>query len=182
MEMMNENPVELAFVDESPDVVNALASAFGRRRPEHVKFILGNLFGCGPGVIVSPSNSEGELSAGVDLQLKMLFPELESALGEHIRREPTGRLQIGRPAWIETSNPDHPAVIFSALLSTPADLATPNRVYKASIAVFRFVLEHPFPTQIRRVLFPGFGTGVAGLEPEIAARKMFQAYVHAVDA
>jgi O-acetyl-ADP-ribose deacetylase (regulator of RNase III) len=181
MKTMDGQRVEIVFVDESSDVVNAWASAFGRRRPEHVKFLLGNLFRSGSAVIVTPSNSEGELSAGVDLQLKMLFPELERRLDEHIRSEPTGRLHIERPVWIETGNIEHPAVIFSALLSSPSDLATPNRVYKASLAVFRLVQRHVFPDHVRRVLIPGFGTGVAGVDPDVAARKMYQAYFRSVE-
>ncbi len=182
MTMMNDQNVEIAFVDESPDVVNALAIAFGRRRPENVKFILGNLFHSGSGVIVTPSNSEGELSAGVDLQLKMLFPELEGKLAEYLRNQPAGRLPIGNPVWIDTDNLEHPAIIFSALLSAPSDLATANRVYKAVLAVFRLIQQHAFPAHVRRVLIPGFGTGVAGIEPEVAARKMFQAYFHSMRA
>ncbi|WP_109486418.1 macro domain-containing protein [Occallatibacter savannae] len=178
---MDEQRVELVFVDESPDVVNSWASAFGRRRPEHLKFMLGNLFHSGPGVIVTPSNSEGELSAGVDFQLKMLFPELEAKLEQHIRIEPAGRLHIERPVWIETGNIEHPAVIFSALLNSPSDPATPNRVYKASLAVFRLVQQHGFPGLTRRVLIPGFGTGVAGLDADVAARKMCQAYFRSVE-
>ena len=178
---MNGEAVEVVFVDESPDVVNSWASAFGRRRPEHIKFVLGNLFRSGPGVVVTPSNSEGELSAGVDLQLKMLFPELEAKLDQHVRSEPTGRLHIERPVWIETGNMEHPAIIFSALLSSPSDLATPNRVYKASLAVFRLVQHHLFPDHLRRVLIPGFGTGVAGIAPDVAARKMYQAYLRSLE-
>jgi O-acetyl-ADP-ribose deacetylase (regulator of RNase III) len=109
-----------------------------------------------------------------------MIPELETKLDQHIRNEPTGRLHIERPVWIETGNIEHPAVIFSALLSSPSDLATPNRVYKASLAVFRLVQHHMSPDHLLRVLIPGFGTGVAGIDPDVAAQKMYQAYFRSV--
>lgn len=40
------------FVDENPDVVNALAGTVGRKWPSFVRFVVGNVFRVGPGQYV----------------------------------------------------------------------------------------------------------------------------------
>jgi O-acetyl-ADP-ribose deacetylase (regulator of RNase III) len=174
---------EVLFVDESPDVINALASAFGRYSPGTVRFTIGNLFASEPGVLVSPTNSDGDMSAGVDLQLRSLFPHLESLLQTHILSLPSKRLSIDTVVLAKTGDATHPLVIFTPTFRTPWDLASQNRVYRAAVAVFLSVRAHnamPDREPIPKILMPGFGTGVGGLDPSLAARKMYQAYRHAL--
>src|SRR5215469_1230534 len=125
------------FVDENPEVVNALAKTFGRSWPDNVRFVVGNVLGSGPGIIVTPTNSEGDMSGGLDLQLKTLFPHIEDRLQNYAHSLPSRRLKIEKTLWIETGKTDFPFVIFSPVFRTPWDLATPNRIYRASLAVFR---------------------------------------------
>jgi O-acetyl-ADP-ribose deacetylase (regulator of RNase III) len=173
---------ETVFVDENPDVVNALALCFGRKWPERLHFVLGNIFNSGPGVIATPTNSEGEMSTGFDLQLKMLFPNIEDRLQNYIHSLPSNRLKVGATVWIETGDRQYPAVILSPTFRTPWDLATPNRVYRAAFAVFRAAQTKGLTSySAPRLLVPGFGTGVGGLAPEFAARKIVQAYCRAIE-
>lgn len=170
------------FVDENPDVVNALAGTFARRWPGFVRFVVGNLFRHGPGIIVTPTNSEGDMSAGLDLQIKTMFPSLEQRLQSYIRQLPSKRLKIEASVWIETGNGDFPFVIFSPSFRTRWDLATPNRVYRSALAVFRSAQGYGSIGSVQKLLMPGFGTGVGGLDPAVAARRIFQAYCQAVEA
>jgi O-acetyl-ADP-ribose deacetylase (regulator of RNase III) len=168
---------ETLFVDENPDVVNALAKAFGRTWSDAVRCVVGNMFQNGPGVIVSPTNSEAELSAGLDLQLKTKFHGLEQGLHEYVRTLPSKRLKIETAVCFRTQDADFPLVIFSPVFRTPSDLATANRVYRAALAVFRSAKSMSVTP---RLLMPGFGTGVGGFDPEVVARRMFQAYCKAL--
>jgi O-acetyl-ADP-ribose deacetylase (regulator of RNase III) len=168
------------FVDENPDVVNALAGAFGGTWPESVRFVVGNVLRNGPGIVATPTNSEGDMSAGLDLQLKSLFPNIEERLQRYIHQLPARRLTVGASVWIETGETDFPFVIFSPTFRTRWDLATPNRVYRASLAVFRSAQVYPSASAVHKLLMPEFGTGVGGVDPILAARKMFQAYCRAV--
>jgi O-acetyl-ADP-ribose deacetylase (regulator of RNase III) len=174
---------EAVFVDENPDVVNALAAAFGRNFPESVRFVPGNIFSCGPGTLVSPTNAEGDMSAGLDLQLCTMFPHLETRLQEYIHELPSKRLSVGAAVWVETGEPRHPLVIFAPTFRAPWDLASLNRISRAAFAVFVSVQANNLSGKaepIRRILMPGFGTGVGGIEPIEAARKMFDAYRRAL--
>src|SRR5689334_14101653 len=93
---------DATFVDENADVVNALAVAFGRNFPVAVRFVPGNIFSCGPGTLVSPTNAEGDMSAELDLQLRTMFPHLESRLQKYIHELPSKRLPFGATVWAET--------------------------------------------------------------------------------
>lgn len=169
------------FVDQDPDVVNALAASFGRKWPSFVRFIVGNIFRNGSGILVTPTNSEGDMSGGLDLQLRSMFPSLEQRLQSHIGMLPSKRLKIESSVWIETGNEDYPYVIFSPTFRTRWDLATPNRVYRAALAVFRSAQAYGSVSTVHQLLIPGFGTGVGGLDPVVASRKVFQAYCRAID-
>ena len=134
----NRTPTfQALFVDQDTEVVNALAGSFARTWPSFVRFMVGNIFRSGPGILVTPTNSEGDMSGGLDLQLRSMFPGLEERLQSYIRTLPSRRLRIEASVWIETGNGDYPYVIFSPTFRTRWDLATPNRVYRAAFAVFR---------------------------------------------
>lgn len=169
------------FVDQNPEVVNALAGSFARNWPLFVRFVVGNIFRNGRGIIVTPTNSEGDMSAGLDLQLRSMFPSLEERLQGYIRTLPSRRLKIEASVWIETGNGEYPFVAFSPTFRTRWDLATPNRVYRAASAVFRSAQAYGYESAGQTLLIPGFGTGVGGLDPVIASRKVFQAYRRAIE-
>lgn len=121
------------------------------------------------------------MSAGLDLQLKSMFPRLEERLQSYIRTLPSKRLKTESSVWIETGNGDHPFVIFSPTFRTRWDLATPNRVYRAALAVFGSAQAYGSVSTVH-LLIPGFGTGVGGLDPLVASGKIFQAYCRAIEA
>jgi O-acetyl-ADP-ribose deacetylase (regulator of RNase III) len=60
----------------------------------------------------------------------------------------------------------------------PSNIQNTVNVYLAFRAALIAVLEHNKTSkqQIKSVLCPGLGTGVGGLEPEIAAKQMRFAY------
>lgn len=174
---------ETLFVDENPDVINALAQSFGRRWADSVRFNVGNLFQAGQGVIVSPTNCVCDLSAGLDLQVQTMFPFLQDRLQRYISSQPSKRLPVGTTAWVETGDKAHPLIIFSPTFRTPMDLATSqNRIYRAVHAVFASVLGYNSArtsAPVRRILMPGFGTGLGDMETAAAANKISQAYSRA---
>jgi O-acetyl-ADP-ribose deacetylase (regulator of RNase III) len=169
------------FVDQDPDVVNALAASFARKWPTFVRFTVGNIFRSGPGILVTPTNSEGDMSGGLDLQLRSMFPGLEERLQSYIRTLRSKRLKIESSVWIETGNGDYPFVIFSPTFRTGWDLATPNRVYRAALAVFGSAQAYGSVSTVHQLLVPGFGTGVGGLDPSVSSRRVFQAYCRAIE-
>jgi O-acetyl-ADP-ribose deacetylase (regulator of RNase III) len=178
----NQTPrFQALFVDQDPEVVNALAGSFARNWPSFVRFVVGNIFRNGSGILVTPTNSEGDMSAGLDLQLRSMFPALEERLQSYIRTLPARRLKIETSVWIETGNVDYPFVVFSPTFRTRWDLASPNRVYRAALAVFRSAQAYGSVSAVQTLLIPGFGTGVGGLDPLVASRKVFQAYRRAIE-
>jgi O-acetyl-ADP-ribose deacetylase (regulator of RNase III) len=176
---MTEPSFETVFVDENPEVLNALAASFGRRWPDAVRFVVGNILAAGPGAIASPTNAYGDMGAGLDLQLRIWCTSLESRLQQYILARPSRRLPIGAVVWAETGDNEHPLVIFSPTFRIASDLASANRVYRAAYAIFGSVLAHNARSpekQVCKLLIPGLGTGVGGLDVTLAANKICQAY------
>jgi O-acetyl-ADP-ribose deacetylase (regulator of RNase III) len=144
--------------------------------------VVGNVFCQGPGILISPANSRGELGGGLDLQLKLRFGVgLEAELQDAIRRDYGGRLPVGKAIKIATRDRQYPFVIFAptrrsyvGILRHPAD------VRKAAAAAFSTVLElvshAESPYNLGPVIVPGFGTGMGGMDPETAGRAMFRAF------
>jgi O-acetyl-ADP-ribose deacetylase (regulator of RNase III) len=180
----NQPSFETLFVDENPDVISALAACFGRRWAENVRFKVGNIFAAGPGALVSPTNSFGDMSGGFDLQLSMMFPFLQDRIQTYISLQPSKRLSVGSVVWAETGDQAHPLVIFTPTFRTALDMATsPSRIYRAAFAVFTSVLAYNStgPNQaVDRILMTGFGTGLGEMEATLSARKIFHAYSRAV--
>ena len=143
--------------------------------------MVGNIFRNGPEILVTPTNSEGDMSAGLDLQLRSMFPSLEERLQSYIHTLPSRRLKIEASVWIETGIGDYPFVVFSRTFRTRWDLATPYRVTRAALAVFRSAQAYGSVSTVQTLLIPGLGTGVGGLDPLVASRKVFQAYCRAIE-
>ena len=135
---VSERTFETVFVDENPEVVNALAVSFGRKWPGAVRFTIGNILAAEPGVIVSPTNCYGDMGAGLDLQLRTWYTSLESRLQQYILLRPSRRLPIGAVVWIEKGDSNHPAVIFSPTFRTAQDLARPQPSLSSGICDIQF--------------------------------------------
>jgi len=161
---------ETLFVDQDANVVNALAGSFARKWPSFVRSTVGNIFCSGPGILVTTTNSEPDMSAGLDLQLKSMFPGLKERLQSYIRTFPSKHLKIESSVWMETGNADYPFVIFSPTFRTRWDLATPNCVYRAALAVFGSAQAYGSVSTVQ-LLIAGFGTGVGGLDPFVASEE-----------
>jgi O-acetyl-ADP-ribose deacetylase (regulator of RNase III) len=172
------------FVDENPEVINALASAFGRRFPDVVRFVMGNIFQHGPGMLVSPTNSRGEMSGGFDLQLACRFgTEFVQRVHTYIELHYGGILLIGQAVCVPTLDEVFPYVIFTPTVKSHLDLVEhAGDIREAARAAFKLALELNLQSKIRKIdqlLVPGLGTGVAGLDAETAAREIVRGFSQA---
>jgi O-acetyl-ADP-ribose deacetylase (regulator of RNase III) len=73
------------------------------------------------------------MSAGFDLQLRTMFPHLETRLQEYIHTLPSKRLPVGTVVWVETGETQYPLVIFAPTFRAPWDLASLNRISRAAL-------------------------------------------------
>jgi O-acetyl-ADP-ribose deacetylase (regulator of RNase III) len=140
--------IEFVFTDENPAVVTALAEAFGARYRPEIRFVVGNAFCQGPGILISPANSRGDMGGGFDLQLRMTFGmEFEAELQGVIGKD------YGRSADVR------------------------NAAAAAFLAVLGVISRNSNSDALQnRIIIPGFGTGMGGLDPVVASRAVFRGF------
>lgn len=113
--------------------------------------------------IVNPANSLGLMGGGVALAIKR-------AGGEEIEREVIRKAPIPIGSAVATTAGKLPcrAVIHAPTMERPAERTDTEKVALAT----RAALDCAQELGIKTITFPGMGTGVGGIEKEIAADTM----------
>lgn len=143
--------------------------------------------------VLSPGNSFGMLTGGVDLVMLQTFGlQLEVRLVSLIADAHNGELAIGSAATLRTVNPNCPWFVSAPTMRLPSVIEDSGVVYKAVYAardsledVFAELLfedeyaEPPLakPRKPFSVVTPCFGTGTGKVDPAEAARLMMRAWI-----
>ena len=178
--MKLQDILSVYFVDCNVEVISAYADKF--KTVGDCRFVIGNILSQDRGCLVSPANSYGNMSGGIDRQYRDYFgPELEQRLRVYIDNLHGRKLKIGNAQIVPTNDDKFPYIIFCPTVEKPSELTTGENVRKAAIAIFRQAVRYNFKVKeadkIDRLLIPGFGTDMAGLDPHISAKEMYLAYL-----
>lgn len=141
--------------------------------------------------VISPANSFGFMDGGIDLRYSHHFGwEVQERLQSKIQAEHAGELLVGTAAVVPTDHPLQPWLIASPTMRVPMILPDDTvHPYLAARAVFLLIAQGtiqlhgdkvPTSEAIQSVAFPGLGTGVGNVDPEICARQICQAIEHHV--
>lgn len=133
--------------------------------------------------VVSPANSFGFMDGGIDLAYTMRFgPQLQGRLQDRIVRRHHGELPVGNAEILETFDARIPYLIASPTMRVPMRLVASANPYLATRAALLLVLHgtfadgdedgRPVRDVVRRVAFPGMGTGIGAVPPAVCARQM----------
>jgi O-acetyl-ADP-ribose deacetylase (regulator of RNase III) len=133
--------------------------------------------------VVSPANSFGFMDGGIDLSYARHFGwKLEQRLQELIRTEHHGELLVGHAVIVATDNARIPFLIAAPTMRVPMILRETVNPYLAARAALLLIKhgqfrEGPFAgarvdSVVRIVAFPGLGTGVGKVGPNICARQV----------
>ena len=167
---MNQQPT-LIFCDIDTDVITALKNHFSSVKGVSCK--VGNLLETASNVVISPANSYGFMDGGIDNDYASFFGEgLQTKVLERVRSRPEGYLPVGASELIETGHNKIPYLVLAPTMLHPERIPAYNvfRAFRSALkCIHKQKLENP-------IYSPGFGTGVGGVEPEEAARMMFEAY------
>ena len=166
-------------------VESELADAFERTCGEldSVSLHRGSILDVHCDAVVSPANSFGFMDGGIDLLYSRHFGwHVQDRLQELIQHEHRGELIVGHAEAVWTRNARIPFVIAAPTMRVPMILRDTVNPYLAARAVL-LLIKHgtfrdgPFEAQamssvIQTVAFPGMGTGVGQVGPNICARQM----------
>jgi O-acetyl-ADP-ribose deacetylase (regulator of RNase III) len=158
----------------SPD--QRLIEAWGREcgAAPGVEIFRGSVFDVECDALVSPANSFGFMDGGIDAQYTERFgSRVQDRLRMQILERHHGELLIGAAELVETGDDTHPFLIAAPTMrvpmALPADTINPFLATRAALLVMR---EGRGGARMKSVCFPGMGTGVGRVPPEICARQM----------
>lgn len=168
----------LILADRNPAMIEAWKSAFS----DLVTTGIVRIISCNDIVdlvpdamaIVSPANSFGDLSGGVDLAYKRIFGvELEERLRLEIQHKWNGEVPVGCAAVIPLSGGKGKYFISAPTMRVPQNVSKSSNAYLS----FRAALFACMKQNLQgAVLCPGLCTSIGRMSQDVAARQMREAY------
>jgi O-acetyl-ADP-ribose deacetylase (regulator of RNase III) len=133
--------------------------------------------------VVSPANSFGFMDGGIDAFYTRHFgPGVQDRLQRLIRERHHGELTVGTAEIVETGDRRIPWLIAAPTMRVPMILGHTVNAYLAARATLLLAVHGRFPEgkregrpvaeAVRAVAFPGLGTGVGRVAPDVCARQM----------
>lgn len=169
-------------------VEEPLAAAWERHCGELdcVEVVRGSILEVDCDAVVSPANSFGFMDGGIDaLYYDRFGEEVELAVRRLILEHYGGELLVGAADIVETASPKIPYLIAAPTMRVPMKLGDSVAAYLAARAVILLVQRGRFRAgtfrgeavaeRVRRIAFPGLGTGAGGIPYETCARQVRQA-------
>ena len=123
--------------------------------------------------LVSPANSFGEMSGGIDLHYKnYLGRSLEEDLQKKIALEFDNELLVGQATAVEIFNPPqligYKYVIAAPTMRIPENVSHTINAYLATKAAIRLAVK----MKVENIVFPGMGTGTGCMAPMDCAKQV----------
>lgn len=171
--------VVLAAVDEP------LAAAWERYcgDAEGVQVYRGSILDVPCDAVVSPANSFGFMDGGIDALYMAYFGNtIQFLVRRAISDRHHGELLVGSADIVATGDAAIPYLIAAPTMRVPMALYESVNPYLAARAALLLATRGQFPDGERRgepitervktIAFPGLGTGVGQVRPEVCARQM----------
>ena len=168
--------LRVSLCDTSPEVADRWLESFFD--VDGVEILRGSLLDCGRDAIVSPANSFGEMSGGLDKAIDDHYGgAAQTAATTAIRDRFYGELPVGM-ALVLPMPGRPPFLIVAPTMRVPRGVSGTINAYLALRAALVAILTHNRDDShvIRSVGVPGLCTGVGAMSPGEAARQMRVAY------
>jgi O-acetyl-ADP-ribose deacetylase (regulator of RNase III) len=133
--------------------------------------------------VVSPANSFGFMDGGIDHHYTKHFgTQVQERLQTLIREKHHGELLVGAAEIVETGHKKIPYLIAAPTMRVPMMLIETVNPYLAARAALLLVTRGRFSSgrlagtpvkeKVKTVAFPGLGTGVGNVRPDVCARQV----------
>lgn len=149
----------------------------------------GSMFEVPANTIVSPANSFGFMTGGVDYAIsEYLGWHVQDKVKRLIKKNFDGELLIGQAIWVQTEHDIFPFLISSPTMRVPSLINGTINAYLATRAALRSAknlqttlkimpqMSHWFYNVDIAPVFTGMGTGTGRMNPSVCSRQMLEAY------
>ena len=144
-----------------------------------VEIVQGDLMETGADAVVSPANSFGDMSGGVDKRIDDFFRgAAQENLIRQIREQFYGELPVGMALVIPLPDSRIPYLVAAPTMRVPENVTDTPNAYLAFRAALVAVLRHNATAgqPIRTLAAPGMATGVGLMSCAVSAMQMRTAY------
>ena len=122
--------------------------------------------------VVSPGNSFGFMTGGIDLVYKQFFGEsIQTRVQDKIKDSVLQELLVGQAVVVETLNKDVPYLIYAPTMRVPRWISYSSDVYLST----KIACLMGTAFNMNSIIIPGMGSGCGGIVPHKVAKIMFQA-------
>jgi O-acetyl-ADP-ribose deacetylase (regulator of RNase III) len=172
---------KIYLADVSPVIVRAFRCYCGD--VSIVEVFEGSILDLTVDAVVSPANSFGFMDGGIDMAYSSFFGwTVQERLQEKIRKYHNGELLVGCAEIVSTGHERIPWIISAPTMRVPMRLANTVNPYLATRAALLLQREGAVRENkrmnlkishfVKSIAFPGLGTGVGGVSPEVCARQI----------
>ena len=164
--------MQLWLVDLDADIHAAWHKEFSEF--EDVVIRHGDILLVAENTIVSPANSYGWMDGGIDQHYLDYFGlQLQARLQAEIDESRGGKLEVGAALLVRTGDQRIPFLISAPTMVNPGPVGPENAFFAMSAALKVAALNANLVTKL---FCPGLGTGIGGVDPQLAAREMANAW------
>ena len=138
----------------------------------------GSIFDVECDAVVSPANSFGFMDGGIDrLYMERFGPKIQNRVQHIIKREHDGELLVGAALIVKTSDKAIPYLIAAPTMRIPMVITGSLNPYLATRGILKLIRDRkiegvPLSKVVKKIAFPGLGTGVGRISPTICAKQV----------
>ena len=184
--MSDTKNMKIILADLQPQILSAWRQIAGDK--DYVSTQHGSIFEIKCDAMVTPANSFGFMDGGIDMAVSRFFGwQIQERLQKQIQTKHHGELLVGMAEIIPTGHAQIPYVISAPTMRVPMILNNTPNVYLAIRAALLLIKYGQFEdgsaiaSQVNVVAFPGMGTGVGQVTPDVFARQMKQAVEEVIE-
>ncbi|WP_044240033.1 macro domain-containing protein [Flexithrix dorotheae] len=174
---LRANDFRITLCDQNLEIAETLAEAFSEI--EEVEVMQGNILNIWADAIVSPANSFGDMSGGLDKIIDDFYKgKAQKQLQTKINEDYLGELPVGQAITLKMDSLQFPNIIVAPTMRIPGNVKGTLNAYLAmrAILVELIRLNKKGNENIRNIVVPSLCTGVGRVPYKEAAEQMLTAY------
>ncbi len=173
---MDKEALRISICDTNGDIARVFAGVFAGEA--NVEILHGDILRLTAGALVSPANSFGDMSGGVDKAIDDFFGgQAQKTVQAHIREAFFGEIPVGVASILPMPHRQFPFLVVAPTMRTPGYAGKTINAYLAMRAVLVAVTRHnrSVAARIDHIALPSLCTGVGGMPFLEAAEQMHAA-------
>lgn len=169
---------KISFCDLNDKICQLWAEKF--KNIDQVEIVNDNIFKLKADGLISPANSFGDMGGGIDRLIDQYYNgRAQQLLRDEINREFFGELPVGMATILQMRTQNFGYLIAAPTMRVPGILRKESiNVYLAMRAILVRVLRYneQNESKILKMVIPGLGTGVGGMNYAESVNQMYEAY------